>query len=84
MNNVIRLALGRLGHAFDTHQVSSKELTQAYLLSEQGHTSQQLHRQQESRVLPPRISLQKSESGSVLVVHFETKTLGLDDRGFSF
>ncbi len=35
LNNVIRLALGRLGHAFDTHQVSSKELTQAYLLSEQ-------------------------------------------------
>ena len=34
LNNVIRLALGRLGHAFDTHQVSSKELTQAYLLGE--------------------------------------------------
>jgi hypothetical protein len=35
LNNVIRLALGRLGHAFDTHLVSSKELTQAFLLSEQ-------------------------------------------------
>ena len=35
LNNVIRLAFGRLGHAFDTHLVSSKELTQAYLLGEQ-------------------------------------------------
>ena len=35
LNNVIRLALRRLGHAFDTHLVSSKELTQAYLISEQ-------------------------------------------------
>ncbi|MEE8046497.1 MAG: hypothetical protein V3T49_06635 [Dehalococcoidia bacterium] len=35
MNNVIRLALSRLGHAFDTRLVSSKELGQASLLGDQ-------------------------------------------------
>ena len=34
MNNVIRLAFSRLGHAFDTRSVSAKELNQAILLGD--------------------------------------------------
>ena len=34
LNNVIRLAFSRLGHAFDTRLVSAKELNQAILLGD--------------------------------------------------
>jgi hypothetical protein len=35
LTNVIRLAIGRLGHAFDTRLVSPKELNHAQLLGDQ-------------------------------------------------
>jgi len=34
LNNVIRLAISRLSHAFDTRLVSPKELNQAILLGD--------------------------------------------------
>ena len=34
MNNVIRHAFSRLGHAFDTRLVSAKEMNQAILLGD--------------------------------------------------